>query len=137
MATRTEPHARQERIAALAWGKWLAEEPAARYRGYHISAMYSIWEPLAGVVERLRDAKARAQRYREERDDLGEHLEQLEGSMQESIGAGGGHQDGPRTVIGVAFREAIDEIYQVTCTVEFAFCGGPELHHRHGYFAQQ
>ena len=46
-----------ERKAALAWGKWKAEKPKARYRGYHISALYSVWEHLAAVVERFIEAK--------------------------------------------------------------------------------
>ena len=46
-----------ERKAALIWGKWEPENPKARYRGYHISALYSVWESLAGVVERFIEAK--------------------------------------------------------------------------------
>lgn len=46
-----------ERLAALQWGRWRHEKPAARYRGFHISALYSVWEGLAELVERFIEAK--------------------------------------------------------------------------------
>lgn len=65
-----------ERIAALAWGRWVHEEPAARYRGFHISALYSVWEGLAELVERYLEAKDSPELLKTwTNEDLGEPYE--------------------------------------------------------------
>ena len=66
----------QERQAALQWGVWRESNPGAPYRGYHISALYSVWEGLAGIVARFVEAKASPELLKTwTNEDLGECYE--------------------------------------------------------------
>lgn len=40
-----------EKYDMLAGGKWVADFPERRIRGFHINALYSPWRPWAGLVE--------------------------------------------------------------------------------------
>lgn len=51
------PWSEAERRAAIEWGAWVASDPDASYRGFHISALYSPWETLQTVVREYLEAK--------------------------------------------------------------------------------